>query len=654
MHVTENAFLQKYIREATCIISSMYKDLDESFIEAFVKKQIVAHCKDQPVAISNTYTEESGSSSLLNILHYLESQKPIITSNGVIYKPHREHVAPVVTMIISMQKERKDVKKDMFKAKMEKNTDDYERLDLLQANIKVSLNSLYGSMAEKNSFPYNASCAAAITGQARTIISATMWFLETFLANNVFFQTIDEMTHYMYLILSEENNLEKYSVIKEVPSVDTIVKYYMSKYENVQDRQLAQAIVYMIASNATDTQRIKLYYKCNLYAFINECPDVKDIIFSIIRSDVGFHDSSKPPPEFEEPLRVLWGFIEEFVYMENYILYDKIERYKTHTRKVVCYSDTDSVFIYTGDWLFRIMCEDKNIAFSDIKMTQIDIHYAMKTINILMYMINTAIHKTYGTLANNCGVAQEYHKYLSIKNEYLMDRYISYDMQKNYIYRNVVNEGNVLDPPEFESKGIHLNSKSKNSVVMKRLKDMVKHVTMDFDTIQPEVLLYEICTFRDEIISSIEKGEVKYLTPVKIKEMDSYKNPYSMYTVRAIEAYRIATRDKNLQIPGTFYIIDMKGLETEEKLEPIRAEYPDVYDRLKTEFFGDKNLRRSGIEYIAIPMRFQEIPRWIIPYIDITEIWRKHLNPAIALLGSVGIQKNVISGKQYHSTVLKF
>jgi hypothetical protein len=307
-----------------------------------------------------------------------------------------------------------------------------------------------------------------------------------------------------------------------------------------------------------------------------------------------------------------------------------------------------------GEWLFKVMNWMTGIKQHEIKMNSIDTEFALKVINVLTNVLYIAIHKTYDTLTGNFGIEPEYRKVTNIKNEFLLSRYISFDMQKNYAYQTLVNEGNILKPPEFEVKGGNLNPKAKNQNVTKRLKNLVEHVLMDDDTIHPEKLLKGIYDFRDEIIASLEKGDTTYLPPIKIKGPDSYTNPYQQYTVRAIEAYRIATHDAQLSLPGTFYCIDVKGMERLDDLDWLQKNHINVYNNLKNEYFTHESLKKGGVKYIALPLRFEKIPDWIMPYIDISSIWRKHLNPVIALLPSVGVQQDIIRGKAYYSTVLRF
>jgi hypothetical protein len=650
----ENAFVKKYIKETIDNLSLLYPDLPEKYLVNFVQRKVVSNIKDVRAIVSNSYTRQQKQTTLLNILDFIQQRNPIIAGNGSFYYQHSENLAPTSGMLSSWLSERGEKKKTAFKYRDEGNTSEYQRFILWSNNIKICNNSFYGAMAEKRSFGYNSSSAAGITAQGRSIISASVWFIEGFLGGNIYFKSSDEIMHYIHGIMEEEDRLQYFDIIETSLSNDEIIKHLMRHYEG-NDNKIVQAMVTMVVKNASPMKKIKLFFKNNLYAFIEKCPKVKSLLIDdMINNNVLYRNPYELPEEIKDYMEQLWLWMEEFVYTKSFIMYEKIDRYRTHTRHNVAYSDTDSVFIYTGEWLFKVMNWVSGITTRDIKMNSIDKEFALKTINIIMYILYIAIHKTYDTLTGNFNIAPEYRKRITIKNEFLMDRYIAFDMQKNYAYRNIVNEGHILDPPEFEVKGGNLNAKAKNRDVTKRIKEIVEHVTMDDDVIYPENLLKQMYIFRDEIIESLKSGKTQYLHPVKINNPERYERPYSQYTIRALEAYRIAFDDKSITVPGTFYIIDIKNMEKLEGMTNLQTSFSSIYNKLKDGYFANKELSKGGITYMALPMNFETIPEWIMPHVNIDLIWRKHLNPLIALLPSVGIRQDRIKGKSYYSTVLRF
>ena len=663
MNVLENAFIKKYIDKSVANLQLIVPQLPEKYLRNFVEREVRKKVKDQNVAIQNTYTELNTNSTLLSIMHFLETEKPIVTGNGSFYVHHEEQVAPANNMLLNFRARRTEMKNEMFKCRNEGDDTGYIRNKLGQNNEKIKMNSYYGAMGQNSSFQYNVSCAGAITSQGRSIISTKMWFCETFLANNVIFDTFDDVFNYIRLICEEENHLEYYTYIEDVPCDDEIIAYLISKYEGKEDVKMLRAMLRMTLNKLESSTKIKIFYKNNLMRLIDRNKRIKNhIIDNIINAPIEWMDPNKVPKELDEAIEFLWDLVEEFVYMKEYIVYDKCDKYVNHERKVIVYSDTDSVFIYTGDWVFTflkyIRGDDYQIYLKELEGEQA---YVLKIINIFTRLIFVGIHKTFDTLTGNVNISKDYRKYVNTKNEFLMDRYIAFaGIKKNYIYREVVNEGNILNPPNFDKKGGNLNAKSKNKEVTSRINKIVEMVTMNYDKIYPEMLERETFKFRDEIIDSLKSGEMRFAAPVKVKDPSEYTNPYAQYKYLAVEAYRIATEDNSIDLPGSFNVVDVdmvfetgKKCKVDERIVWLKTNYPEIYNRLVDNYVADKNLCKHGIiKYIAFPMRMEKIPDWVLPFVDVDSIWRKHLNPLFGLYPSLGLRQDTIKGSTYYSTIL--
>ena len=658
MDVFDNAFIQKYINDAVDALQMVIPNLPEKYLRNFVKRQIFKKLVDQPVRIQNTYTELDQQTTLLSVLHFIEKERPIITGNGSLYIQHSVQVAPANDMLINFRKRRSEMKNLMFECKQAMDEIGFIRNNLGQNNEKIKMNSYYGAMGQSSSFQYNVSCAGAITSQGRSVITTTMWFIETFIGSNIIFDTLDDIIYYIKFILEEENHLDLYTWIDYIPTDEDILKRYISHYEGSENQKVIIGTLNQILKYASNSQKIKLYFKNNFMELLDKNERIKNLVVSNILGDdsTQWLDPNKVPEQISPYVNQYWEILEEFVYIKKYIMYDKVTKYIYHSRKVVMYSDTDSVFIYVGFWLFKILEYMRGLSPNQLSLKSLENEksFVLKVINILSRMISIGIHKTYDTLAENVNIAFEYRKYINIKNELVMDRYVGFpNIKKNYINRVIVQEGNILPIPEIDAKGGNLNAKSKNALVTTRVKRITEKVTMNGDRILPEELLHEIYIFRDDIIRSLRSGETTYLSPVKVKSPEEYSNPYSQYKYLAVEAYRISTDDQNVDLPGAFNIVDviMPDLKS---IDDLKTKCPEIYRRLEKDYYGDSRFGKNGIKYIALPMRMERIPDWIMPYVNFDDIARKHLSPLLALLPSLGIQQDTIKSSTYYSTVLCF
>ena len=656
MKIEDNAFVNKYINESIEHLKLVYPKLPDKYLRNFVKREVVKNIKDQKCEISNTYTEEKTNASLLSILNYIEVENPIVTGCGSLFMQHSVQIAPANKMLLQFKSNRDGFKIEMFDARDHNNSVLQNNKSIAQKNEKIKMNAFYGAQGQSKSFQYNPACAAATTSQGRSIISTTMWFFESFLMNNIIFDNCDDIIHYINLVNKESVHIELFDWISYIPTKKETINYLMSHYEGDKNKyKTIYAIISIAVNNLSDDIVTKLFYKNNLIFLLNHNEKIRNfIIEKMINNNEDYPNPYKVPKDLQLQFDILMPIIDEFVYMKKYIMYDKVKKYTTHTRKVIIYSDTDSVFIYVGFWVFLFLGYITNSDISKMKMSEIEknSNFIMKVVNILTNIIYIEIHRTYDTLTSNAHIAEDMRHYINIKNELLMDRIILYDMKKNYIDRIMINEGRILNPPEIEYKGSNLNPKSKNKRVTDRIKEIVSEVALNYDTIDPSLFLWYEYTFRDEIMKSLKEGNIDYLIPIKVKDAESYTNdPDSQYRYKSVQIYIKATNDENIKLPGAFYSIDVT-LGPIENAKFIKDNYPDIYENLKNNVYSNPKLSKGGINYISIPIASSSIPKWIIPYIDAEGIVRKHLTPLISFEPSFGINKDNIKQNLYYSTTL--
>jgi hypothetical protein len=655
MNALENSFIKDYIREAVDSLSLIFRDLPIEYLINFVSRQVLSKIKDQPVVISNDYTGEKGTASFLEILDWVGKEKPVITPSGAFYVQHDTLTAHPNKMLIEFGERRKQFKKEMYEY-TEAHDEENEMLkDLAQKNEKIKMNSYYGAMGQKASYMYLVTCAASITACGRNTISATMWFTEFFLANNLYFDTIDEIFHYILLVLEEDIQLELYGYITEVPEDDKIIAYFLSKYSGNEDKRHLIAFLKMTLRTLKPEHKIKIYYKNNLYRWLDDNVKIRDIFINDIFMKPGdYLNPYSIPKEYAEPMDLTWTLLTEFVMLPKFIAYNKIDKFKERERESVLYSDTDSVFIYVGEWVFKFLEYMRGINKQDINLTELEKEKSLiyKMINCITKHTTDGMHVMFNIMTSNSNVDEKWRGRISIKNETMMGRCIFLNMQKNYIYDTEMTEGHIINPPKFSVKGGNLNAKAKNKLVTDRIKDIVKDVCMGYDKIRPERLLSQLLGFKDEIVSSLANGETKYLGPVKVKSVEEYDNPYSMQNFKGVEIYRLVTTDGSVTLPGAFLSVNV-DISTREDLLKIKDSHPSEYTRFIEDVFGNPKLSKGGVNCILIPRRFNIIPSWIMPYIDIEYMVRKHLNPLIALGPSIGISIDTIKSQDYYSTVLR-
>ena len=107
------------------------KELNDAIDYSILKR--VKNCK---ASLDNNYTKQHFDGTLLDVLDYINSCEPIITSSGVLFKKHKNSDNPLAEVIMSFIKQRKVFKKEMFKYK--KGTDEFAKYNLFQLLEKLN------------------------------------------------------------------------------------------------------------------------------------------------------------------------------------------------------------------------------------------------------------------------------------------------------------------------------------------------------------------------------------------------------------------------------------------------------------------------------------------------------------------------------------
>ena len=117
-------------------IQSSFPGLNVSELDDAITWAIINRHQNHPAKLDNNYTKQVVNGTVVDILKYIESLEPVITSSGVLYKKHKEADNPLSKMIQGFLKQRKIYKKEMFKHP--KGSAMFEKYNLLQLLEKLN------------------------------------------------------------------------------------------------------------------------------------------------------------------------------------------------------------------------------------------------------------------------------------------------------------------------------------------------------------------------------------------------------------------------------------------------------------------------------------------------------------------------------------
>ena len=671
--IDKSAFLREYEARMVSAIMKSYPKSDKKHVRNIVRKKMSEQLMNPTVRVENSYTKEAQATTLLSVIDYTMERKPIIGANATLFKQHSESINPNAVMLDNFDKERAAEKKLMFAAEGVDHIQ-YNIHNIDQTNKKKLSNSWYGGSAMPSSAFYNKECAASTTKTARSVISTCMTTFEAVLGDTFTFVDCQEFFNWTENVLGGD-----------IPDVDdwVIRKTSDDVFGRLFDRIIVkeehdEELVLNYLKNRSAKELTILYWKYNLFEFTREHAQVRDLfhlVFSSIRSfdemknDTDFsvvpeeylekvknsnnpqktwkkivqhelfYDPNKAPKSIEAPLNALTDLLVKYIY-SGYMFTDRMYKLKNFRRNVVTVIDTDSNILSLDPWIEYCFTD---IMQGDYGRKRIDNIFI--NINTVTFFISRVISMTLDLYGRYSNISKDYRWRYQMKNEFFFSKLILANVKKRYLSKMLLQEGNLLTKPKYDIKGYDFRKASTSDETAEFYVNIVKNELLESDNINVGRILSILKKFRKEIKESIQRGEIKYLPLGSPKELESYVDPRTEQSIRAVFAWNNLYPENIITVPAKVAILKTK-LYTQESAEPLREEYPDIYEKLVTKIYSDKTgmfvkttssgEKIEGLSVIAIPQT-EQIPEWLIPHIDYMTVINAVLAPFKSVTETFGL-----------------
>ena len=617
MEKINSDFLRKYVNrmcDAMCIADPDWKKED---IRPIIEKMVEKRFTNPDVSLDNNYTGEYKDTTLLSVVDWVLDRKPLIAGNGTFYKNHHEALNPTTKMLDGMAAKRKSFKKKMFEAGDKYGFDSwiYFDFDQKQLNEKINMNSYYGGSGAPTSAFYSKWSGAATTLTAQSVISTAETLFESFLVDNYLFLDMNEMIDWLRVVINEEDTFVHSFVVRMTKEelMDRLICKLILKEKGDED------FLYEFLSHLDDDTITRIYYKNNMMEFIGRHKEIHDLITDILVTVPNheyatsgddwraylpkeyqgeyaskpkkkwnefvnheyFMDPNSPPKVIQPLLDELLDYIRKYVYVEEFLSFDRIYRLKNFKRQVVTVIDTDSNFL-SLDTLMNFLIDDI-----------VDIHgYGRNVdnniyilVNMLTYIISDVIRRTllyYGKCSN---VPEEERGRLDMKNEFFDELLVIGDTKKRYISKQILREGNLLNPPKSDVKGFDLKKASTSEYAETRFMKIINECILG-PSLQPRKMVQMVKEFKEEVRQSILSGDRTYLPNGNAKELSAYKDPGSEQSVRGVLAWNMLVPDNTIEFPSKVSLVKMNIFDIDD-MKDLEKTNPDIYNTIKEKIFED-------------------------------------------------------------------
>lgn len=629
----EKNIIDLYKKDMTDILKLIYPSLTREYIDNALDYSIKKRYNEVTAHLNNSYTKTKQDMNLFKLTNWILKKEPIMTAYGVLFKKHADTENPLIDMIAMFMNNREIHKKEMFK--YPKNSELFEKYNLLQLLDKIDCNAIYGILSAASSALYNIDVAASITAQGRSLISSATMFFEMFLSNNVKFASLDEVLVFINNVKNEKHTrqfddkliLDRDITIEECFSklVLTIGDYRRGIVKWIPTEEDLEIIWYAV-SHLTQEDINRVYYKNNLYDFFDNKSMTKSLIYIMKKMKQPYLDPNMVPEEISVELETLLSLVKEYVFY-NYQIIDRIERNAHMVKNVAIISDTDSAIVSFDAWYHFVLnklegitlnlnrkkteeiveytyntkwkreIEEKELDFDFIKDEIIEVPKKQRVItymvnkelkfsilNIIAYLCSQLINEyMLSYTKSNHSYAEGKKCLIIMKNEFTFGTTMLTMNKKNYATIQELQEGHIINNGDgvMDIKGLPINKSTLNDKTKEELQKILEEEILTSDEIDQVRIIKRLAILEKQIFENLKSGQKDYYKPATIKALNSYEDPMRIQGIKAALVWNMVRGEEleaiDLEARNTVDIA--KVIITPENIEKIKDKFPDVYDR---------------------------------------------------------------------------
>lgn len=613
----------------------MFPDAPLETIDRALDWSIDKRYKEEVADIYNNYTKETVKDMPLDQLtEYILKRQPILTPYGVMFKRPGTEPVPLLNMIKSFMDLRNIHKDQMFQ--YDKGTDEFNHYNLLQLLDKIDANGTYGVLAQASCLLCNIFVAASITAQGRALIATATMFFESFLSNGIKFASLDEVIQFIDCVCMERPNrrfkdedmLDRNITREEcfskiVLSIGDFKRGKVKWYPTEDDLD----VIWHIVSRLDQEDLNRLYYKNNLYGFMDNKSVTNALVYLLSKLEKPFLSPAEVPTEIEFELEAFTDILREYV-MYNHHWIDAIDRCDNMIKNVTLLSDTDSAIVCLETWrqfmtdkikgidlkiLHQEVDEKKYIEgdpnaveeveyetvldYNFYKNEIIEVEKACRPntiipaenlryslINIAAYVL-TKLANEYieGYTHRNFSYEPGRKCFLYLKNEFLFKMALLTNAKKHYATKIELQEGHFV--PEEESldiKGLDIKKSTLNAKAKEELEKILYDEVLNTNKIDQVRIVKRLAILEKQIYHSLESGSKEFYKPLQIKSMNSYDDPMGIQGIKASVVWNMVRGEglPAIDLEARNRIDIVKVSINRENAEKIRAIYPEAYGNI--------------------------------------------------------------------------
>jgi len=643
------SFSKEWVSEMKIKLMRTYPSMSESDIEEKLYRIINTRMKDHPCLLDNNYLGTSRDTTLLAMTEFFAKQKPILAGYGVLFKPHDKSANASAGLLIESLDNRNKIKAE--RKKYPQGSYEFLVRDIGQGNEKVIANSYYGAAGADTSVFYNLYVAASTTGTGQALIATAETSFEALLEGNIKFFDLDECLLFINRVVMTDMDMNfKVSNPYSDDMIKRVVDRLLSQFRDDQsNNDYYRTMLTTIVSNLSDYDQLRLYFKNNLYVFLRDVSEVKELLTILCSETKSFRNPNKVPEEIEDTITTLWQYIFHNV-CHIHPTRSRIVRDSQHTRFATVTQDTDSTMVTIAKYMELMLSQNLTNQVAAENEDELDFICC----NIMAYILTRYSQCFLERYCQDVNMSADQHKRINMKNEFYNLTMILTPKKKRYVSYTRLQEGQLIDPPMVKISGLDFIKSTTSDDVKSFFTSIIHDDILNVDEINVSTIIRKIKNFREILRSSFLNGELTYLNLVSAKEPEAYKKPYSQQAIKATIVWNAVEKNRLINLPEKIFIVKM-DYKTAKRFNDNIDRFGDVADIIRKEIFESPigEIAKGGITVVGIPQNIDRLPQWVIDTMDIDtmvdDIISK-FNPILESLGDITLRTR--SGTSHMSNII--
>ena len=643
--VDNSMLIQGWIEDCVVDFKRLYPGLSEKVIRQTLADVAASHGHDVRAVICNDYEDDQMLyCTLLAVYDWIQKKKPILAGNGTFFKDQDKVSSPIANVILGRIAARKAFQKE--RDTWDQDSYEYAYFDMMQKEAKIKINSIYGSFGTTSFQLYNYYTAAATTGTAQSLISATAISFEAFLSDNAKFKSIDEFVTFFRNITNRDTYTFSYlefPVIKDRQKV--FDRYWNHFFTEDLKTDTAYEIMHKLIWSCNEEELTRLWYKNNLYAFMST-PTMMRLLRGVFAKTEAFRNPNAVPDNIQAEMDLIWAYTNDFVFY-NHAYTERINRLVHDRRKSVIVIDTDSNMINIEPWVDFL--KDNVWTQSGSTMDEDNLTYA--SVNCIAFLVTHMVRSLLAKYCKDCNVLDRMAPRINMKNEFYYAKMLLANVKKRYAALTKLQEGKEIkvgSKKELDVKGYDFRKAGVNEEISAKLFDILLTCIMRPDEVSVSRILSKLDFIEKDIIQSLKQGKRTYLLRMNCKVAAAYSKPESMGAYLAPLLWNAVYPENEIMIPDKLDVVILRGVKEPEILA-LKDKYPDEVERIERYIFHGplgERFRAKGLVYLALPNTGDDIPEMWWEFIDINKTVARNLGTFEPVMAALNIPM-ITSGKEY-------